>query len=327
MFPERRLRRMRKNAAQRAMRRETRLHGDHLIYPVFVAEGLSQPQPIASLRGISTWPLNQVVASLEKPVRNGLRSVILFGSPAEKDEIGSSAAESDGVVQTAIRNLKRAYGEDLLVMADVCMCQYTDHGHCGIVDGNRVVNDESLAALADIAASYADAGVDWVAPSDMMDGRVGAIREALDEAGHEDVSILSYAVKYASAFYGPFRDAVSSTPQFGDRRSYQMDPGNWREALLEALQDEDEGADALMVKPAGPYLDILRLLRDETDLPLAGYQVSGEYAQLVAADERGWLDFERALYESVLGIRRAGADWIITYGAVQLLDMLRAEKI
>lgn len=321
-FPELRLRRTRRTPALRAMFTETRLAASDLIWPLFVGEGLSGPQPISSLTGQMLHDLPGLAKRIEPQVKQGLKAVLLFGKPAHKDPEATEADADDGVVQTAIRNLRRAYGDELVIMADVCMCAYTSHGHCGIVDGKDIDNDKTLGVLSAIALSYAEAGADWVCPSDMMDGRVAAIREILDEEGFGETAIMSYAVKYASAFYGPFREAVDSTPSFGDRRSYQMNPANRREAMLEAFQDEEEGADMLMVKPAGPYLDVLADLREATDLPLAAYQVSGEYASIRAAAEKGWLDYRASITESVLGIRRAGADLVVSYATPDLLAWL-----
>jgi porphobilinogen synthase len=324
-YPEHRLHRVRRTATIRGAFQEVRLHPSDLIWPIFVSEQSDTRQAIASLEGQYVYPLHEVVSVVRDAMQKGVRAVILFGKPQEKDAEGSEASDEHGCVQEAIRALKQNFGDELFVLADVCMCQYTDHGHCGIIKDQSIDNDATVGHLADIALSYAQAGVDWVAPSDMMDGRVTAIRAALDEHEFEHVGIMSYSVKFASAFYGPFRDAADSTPSFGDRRSYQMQPANGREALLEAAQDEEEGADALMVKPAGPYLDVLWQLRQDTDLPLAAYQVSGEYASICAAAANGWLDRKGALLESVLSIKRAGADLIITYAAPELAQWLRSD--
>lgn len=321
MFPDVRLRRNRTNSATRALLEETTLLPQDLIWPMFVADGLSQSEPIQSLPGISTHPISGIAKAAEPAIEKGIRAVLLFGKPASKDAQGSEADNEDGPVQNAVRNLKRQYGDDLVVITDVCMCAYTDHGHCGIVKDKTIDNDETIAALANIAVSHAQAGADWVAPSDMMDGRVGAIRDALDQHDLGETLLMSYAVKYASAFYGPFREAANSTPSFGDRRSYQMNPPNFREAMREAAFDTDEGADILMVKPAGPYLDIISQLRDDTDQPIAAYQVSGEYASICAAAEKEWLDFDTSIWEATIGIKRAGADLIISYAAPQLAAM------
>jgi len=285
------------------------------VHPLFVRDGFAAERPIASMPGHAQRTVDRLDSEVAGLAELGVRSVLLFGIPDEKDEHGSGAWDPAGPVPRAITEIKRR-DSTVTVIADVCLCEYTSHGHCGVLDERyAVVNDATLALLARAAVTYADAGADIVAPSAMMDGQVAAIRSALDDAGHTDVAILAYAVKYASAFYGPFRDAAQSAPAFGDRRAYQMAPPNAREALREAKLDEDEGADMLMVKPAGPYLDIIHRVRESTDLPLAAYQVSGEYAMLKAAAERGWIDEPRAAMESLLGIRRAGADLVITYYA------------
>jgi porphobilinogen synthase len=283
---------------------------------MFVRDGTGAEWPIASMPGHAQRTVDRLAAELDRVAELGIGAVLLFGVPDEKDETGSGAWDPAGPVPRAIEEIKRRHA-GVTVIADVCMCEYTSHGHCGVLDrdSGRVANDATLALLARAATAYADAGADIVAPSAMMDGQVAAIRSGLEAAGHEDVAILAYAVKYASAFYGPFRDAAQSAPAFGDRRAYQMDPANAREALREAALDEREGADMLMVKPAGPYLDIIQRVRAASSLPLAAYQVSGEYAMLKAAAERGWIDESRAALESLTGIRRAGADLIITYYA------------
>ncbi len=326
-FPEQRPRRLRRTAAVRRLVAETRLSVDDLVAPLFVKEGIDQPQPIPSMPGV----FQHTQESLRKEVRAladlGIPAVILFGVPATKDARGSGGDDPDGVVQVALKNLRDEVGDRLVLMADNCLDEYTDHGHCGILTSSgEVDNDATLERYASIAVAQADAGVDVVAPSGMMDGQVGAIRAALDGAGHTDVAILAYAAKYASAFYGPFREAAESTPAFGDRRAYQMDPANAREALHEVTLDAAEGADMLMVKPAGPYLDVVQRVRERFDLPLAAYQVSGEYAMLKAASERGWLDERRAALESLVGIRRAGADLVITYFAKDAARWLRDER-
>jgi porphobilinogen synthase len=320
-FPAVRMRRLRRSDALRRLTRETRLSRDDLVLPLFVVEGRGVREPVASMPGVFRHSVDRLAAEAKEVHRLGIPAVLLFGVPAAKDAVGSGADATDGVVQRAVEALKAAE-PDLAVITDVCLCEYTDHGHCGIVRGAEVQNDPTLARLASAAVSHARAGADVVAPSDMMDGRVGAIRRALDEAGFPDVAILSYAAKYASAFYGPFREAAESAPQFGDRRGYQMDPANAREALREMRLDLAEGADALMVKPALPCLDVLAAARRELDVPLAAYHVSGEYAMLRAAAERGWLDGERAMLESLLAIKRAGADWILTYAAKDVAPML-----
>jgi porphobilinogen synthase len=320
-FPVNRLRRLRRSESLRRMVRETRLSRDDLILPLFVVEGNGVRDPIASMPGVQRFSVDQVIEETKRVEGLGVPAVILFGIPDEKDAVGSGADAANGIVQRAVSAVK---GElpDLVVMTDVCLCEYTDHGHCGIVEGEEVRNDPSVERLAATALSHARAGADIVAPSDMMDGRVAAIRRSLDEHGFSQVPIVSYAAKFASAYYGPFRDAAESTPQFGDRRSYQMDPPNRREALREMRLDYEEGADVLMVKPALPYLDILADARREFDVPLAAYHVSGEYAMIHAAAERGWIDGERAMEEALISIKRAGADWILTYAAAEIAEKL-----
>jgi len=313
-FPTVRMRRLRRTEALRRMTRETRLSRDDLVLPLFAVEGTGVRQPVASMPGVERLSADQIAEEAKRVADLGLPAVILFGIPAAKDARGSGADAADGVVQRAVGAAKRA-APDLVVMTDVCLCEYTDHGHCGVLDGDEVANDPSLERLAATAVSHARAGADVVAPSDMMDGRVAAIRRALDAAHCESVPILAYAAKYASAFYGPFREAAESAPAFGDRRGYQMDPPNRREALREMQLDLDEGADALMVKPAVPYLDVLAEARRRFDVPLAAYHVSGEYAMLMAAAERGWIDGPRAVQETLVAIKRAGADFILTYAA------------
>jgi porphobilinogen synthase len=289
---------------------------------MFVEAGISEEKPVGSMPGVKRLPVAGAAELAARARDLGLGGVILFGIPETKDERGSGASAPDGIVQTAIRAIRDSVGDELVIMADTCLCEYTSHGHCGLVDGDRILNDETLPLLAAAAVSQAEAGADVVAPSDMMDGRVRAIRDALDESGHPETPILSYAVKYASAFYGPFRDAADSTPSFGDRRSHQMDPANAREAIREAELDIQEGADAIMVKPALPYLDVIAAVRQAVDVPLAAYQVSGEFAMLRAAGANGWLDEARAAYESLLSIRRAGADFIVTYFAQEIAEQL-----
>ncbi len=313
--PRARPRRLRRTAALRDALGETTLRAAQLVHPLFVRDGFAAERPIASMPGHAQRTVDRLDSEVAGLAELGVRSVLLFGIPDEKDEHGSGAWDPAGPVPRAITEIKRR-DSTVTVIADVCLCEYTSHGHCGVLDERHaVVNDATLPLLARAAVTYADAGADIVAPSAMMDGQVAAIRSALDDAGHTDIAILAYAVKYASAFYGPFREAAQSAPAFGDRRAYQMAPPNAREALREAKLDEDEGADMLMVKPAGPYLDIIHRVRESTDLPLAAYQVSGEYAMLKAAAERGWIDEPRAAMESLLGIRRAGADLVITYYA------------
>ncbi len=320
-FPRTRMRRLRRTEALRGMVRENRLHRDDLILPLFVVEGEGVRQPVSSMPGVHRFSVDQVVTECKEVADAGVPSVILFGVPDEKDARGSGADAAGGITQRAIEAIKSQV-PDLVVMTDVCLCEYTDHGHCGLIEGDTVSNDSSVARLAATALSHAQAGADIVAPSDMMDGRVAAMRTLLDDHGFEETPILSYAAKFASAYYGPFREAAESTPAFGDRRAYQMDPPNRREALREMRLDLEEGADALMVKPALPYLDILADARREFDVPLAAYHVSGEYAMIHAAAERGWIDGERAMEEALISIKRAGADWILTYAAKDIAGKL-----
>ena len=321
VFPEYRPRRLRRTETFRAMIRETRLAPEQMIYPLFVLPGKGVREPVPSMPGVFRLSVDQLAAEARDCLALGVRSVLLFGLPEKKDGLGSGAYAKNGIVQQAIRELKNRAPE-MTVVTDVCLCEYTDHGHCGCLAGEDVDNDATLELLAKTALSHAQAGADMVAPSDMMDGRVSEIRTALDEENFHNVPIMSYAVKYASAFYGPFRDAAECAPQFGDRRGYQMDPANSREALREATLDVDEGADILMVKPAIAYLDIIARLHDEFDLPVAAYQVSGEYAMIKAAAERGWIDGERVMAESLIAIRRAGADIILTYFAKEMARVL-----
>ena len=321
----RRGRRLRRSPALRRLVRETRLHPEMLVLPVFVDGRLDAPAPIASLRGHMRWPPGRVTDVARGAAAAGVGGLLLFGLPPEKDAEGGAAGDPLGPVPMALRAV-RAAGTHLALMADVCLCEYTTHGHCGILrsDGS-VDNDATLPRLAEAAAVYAGAGADIVAPSDRMDGRVAAIRQELDEAGHSETAILSYAAKYASAYYGPFRGAAECAPEFGDRSGYQLDPANAREARLELDADAVEGADMLMVKPAGPYLDIIAAARSRSDLPLAAYQVSGEFAALVAASERGWMDLRRGALECLVGIARAGADIIVTYFALEAAAWLTEE--
>ncbi|HEX6966696.1 MAG TPA: porphobilinogen synthase [Gemmatimonadaceae bacterium] len=321
-FPNFRPRRLRRTPALRRLVRETRLDATQLVLPLFVRSGSRIRQAVESMPGVAQTSVDEMLRDAERAARVGVGGVLLFGIPDTKDAIGSSAWDDKGPVQEAVRALKREL-PDLVVITDVCMCEYTDHGHCGVLRDGDVDNDATLELLAREAVSHACAGADIVAPSDMMDGRVRTIRRALDAEGLSQVAIMSYAAKYASSFYGPFRDAAESTPQTGDRRSYQMDAGNADEAMREVWADIEEGADMVMVKPAGPYLDIVTRVKQETSYPLAAYQVSGEYAMIQAAAERGWLDGERAMMESLLGIRRAGADVILTYFATKAAEMLR----
>jgi porphobilinogen synthase len=315
------MRRLRRTEALRGLARETRLHRENLILPCFVVGGSGAREPVGSMPGVHRFSVDQLVSEAKAVADLGIPGVLLFGIPADKDARGTGADAADGVVQRAVEALKQQV-PGLAVMTDVCLCEYTDHGHCGIVEGEHVVNDASVARLASAALSHARAGADVVAPSDMMDGRVAAIRSLLDDHGFEDVAILSYAAKFSSAYYGPFREAAESAPAFGDRRSYQMDPPNRREALREMRLDLEEGADVLMVKPALPYLDVLSEARRLFDVPLAAYHVSGEYAMIHAAAERGWIDGERAMEEALVAIKRAGADWILTYAAKDLARRL-----
>jgi porphobilinogen synthase len=314
VFPELRLRRLRRTETMRRLVRETNVEVGDLIYPLFVEEGTGIKREISSMPGICRLSPDRLPAEVEDIARLRIPAVILFGIPQEKDEVASMAYHPDGVVQRAIRTIRRSVPE-LLLLTDVCLCEYTSHGHCGVVSNGGVDNDRTLALLAKTALSHAEAGADIVAPSDMMDGRVKAIREELDGKGFQHIPILSYAAKYASAFYGPFREAAESAPQFGDRRSYQMDPPNVREALREVEADIHEGADMVMVKPALAYLDVIRRVRDTFNHPLVAYNVSGEYSMVKAAAQQGWLDEKRTTMEILTAIKRAGADLIITYHA------------
>jgi porphobilinogen synthase len=323
-FPIVRMRRTRQNERLRSLVRETHLNVEQLIYPLFIAENIDEPREISSMPGIMQWPLEYLGREAERVAGLGIPAVLLFGLPSEKDEVGSQAYAAQGIIQRAIRLLK-AKTPDLLVMTDVCLCEYTSHGHCGVIHNGNVQNDESLDLLAHMALSHVEAGADVVAPSDMMDGRVGAIRRALDEHGFSSTPIMAYSAKYASGFYGPFREAAASAPQFGDRRSYQMDPANVREALREIDLDIAEGADIVMVKPALAYLDVIQRVREHCDLPIAAYNVSGEFAMIKAAAQRGWIDERRIVVEVLTGIRRAGADMIITYFAPDVAQWLGEE--
>lgn len=326
-FPITRMRRLRRTDALRSLVRETHLRPSALIHPLFICHGEGVRKPIGSMPGVFNLSVDEALKEAETCAQLGIGGLLLFGLPSQKDEAGSGAYAADGIVQQALRVMKANRRLDSLVqIADVCLCEYTSHGHCGVLtrDGDHVhvENDASLLLLAKTAASLAEAGADIVAPSDMMDGRVAAMRAAMDTAGKYDTPILSYAAKFASAFYGPFREAAASTPQQGDRRGYQMDGANTREAMREIEIDIEEGTDMLLMKPAGPYLDIIRAARDRFDLPLGAYQVSGEYSMLHAAFERGWLDRDRAMLESLLSIRRAGADFIVTYFAKEAAKLL-----
>jgi len=307
-------RRLRHTANLRAMVRETRLHKEDLIYPIFVVEGENQKNPVQSMPGVFQVSLDRLNEEIEEVVKLGIKSVILFGIPHEKDEVGSGAYHDHGIVQRAIAQIKQQYS-DLVVIADTCLCEYTDHGHCGVVENGQIVNDASLKLLAKTAVSQAKAGADIIAPSNMMDGFVAAIREALDEEGFVHIPIMSYAVKYASAFYGPFREAAESTPKFGDRKTYQMDPANRLEALREAEADVEQGCDFLIVKPALSYLDIVRDVKNHFNLPVVAYNVSGEYSMIKAAAENGWIDEKGTVLEMLTSMKRAGADLMITYHA------------
>ncbi len=321
-FPATRLRRLRRTQALRDLVSETELSSKHLIQPLFVVAGEGVREEVPSMPGIERFSISELVAETTELQSAGIGSVLLFGIPTVKDDIGSGAYDDEGVIQMAVRALKEAHPE-LVVITDVCLCEYTSHGHCGFVRDGDVDNDVTVELLAKTAISHAEAGADAVAPSDMMDGRVGAIRFQLDEEGHPNTAIVAYSAKYASAFYGPFREAAESTPEFGDRRSYQMNPRNALEAVREAKLDLSEGADMVMVKPALPYLDVIRRVKDETGAPLAAYHVSGEYSMLKAAAEKGWIDGQAAVLESLIAIRRAGADVIVTYFAKEAAQWLQ----
>jgi porphobilinogen synthase len=313
-FPIHRPRRLRRSEALRGFVRETRLSASGMVYPMFACPGTNVRKEVSSMPGIYQQSVDQIVEECREVAGLGIPAVILFGLPEHKDELGAEAADAQGAVQRAIEAIRKAK-LNLLVIADVCLCEYTSHGHCGVMKDGEVLNDPSLVLLADAALSHARAGADLVAPSDMMDGRVAAIRQRLDENNFEDVAILSYAAKYCSSFYGPFREAAQSSPQSGDRRSYQMDPANAREALREVALDLEEGADIIMVKPALPYLDVVRRVRERFDVPLGAYNVSGEYSMVKAAARNGWIDEKRVVLEVLTGIQRAGADIILTYHA------------
>ncbi len=320
-FPVTRLRRMRRTSRLRELVRETRLDLADFVMPYFVCPGEGVVHPLEGLDGIAQRSVDELCREVEECVELGVSAILLFGIPEEKDDVGSGAYDENGIVQRALHELRDRFPQ-LVLATDVCLCEYTAHGHCGVVEAEEVVNDPSLELLVRTAVSHAEAGADAVCPSDMMDGRVAAIRVALDEAGFEQTPIISYAAKYASAFYGPFREAAESAPAFGDRRGYQMDSGNLREALRESALDVEEGADAIIVKPALPYLDVLRAVRERFDLPVGAYNVSGEYAMLKAAAEKGWMDERQAALESLLGIKRAGADFIVSYWTKELAQWL-----
>ncbi|HAA4874589.1 TPA_asm: porphobilinogen synthase [Listeria monocytogenes] len=307
-------RRLRKTKTMRDLVRETVLHTDDLIYPIFVKDGKEPKTEVASMPGVFQYPLHELEEEMRVVESLGIKAVILFGIPAEKDAVGTQAYHDHGIIQEATRLIKKSFPE-ILVVADTCLCEFTDHGHCGDIENGEILNDESLELLKQTAVSQAAAGADIIAPSNMMDGFVQVIREGLDEAGFYDIPIMSYAVKYASAFYGPFRDAAGSAPQFGDRKSYQMDPANREEALREAMSDEQEGADFLIVKPSLSYLDIMRDVKNNTNLPVVAYNVSGEYAMVKAAAQNGWIDEEKIVLEMLTSMKRAGATLIITYFA------------
>jgi porphobilinogen synthase len=321
-FPATRLRRLRRTKALRELVRETELSPAHLVQPLFVTAGTDVREPIETMPGIERLSISEAVVEAAAVQAAGVGAVILFGIPADKDEVGSGAYDDEGVIQMAVRAIKEEHPE-VVVITDVCLCEYTSHGHCGVLnDKGEVDNDISVELLAKTAISHAEAGADAVAPSDMMDGRIGAIRTQLDDEGHTDTSIIAYSAKYASAYYGPFREAAGSTPEFGDRRGYQMDPANAEEAVREAKLDLEEGADMVMVKPATPYLDVVRRVKDATGAPVAAYHVGGEYSMLKAAAANGWIDERQAALETLTGIRRAGADVVITYYAKEAAGWL-----
>jgi porphobilinogen synthase len=325
-FPVYRPRRLRESPLLRSMVRETALRIDDFVYPLFAVHGRGVREPISSMPGQFRLSIDELLKECKDAASMGIPAVLLFGLPRDKDPRGTEAYAEDGIIQQAVRAVKETI-PDLLVITDVCLCEYTSHGHCGVVEDGRIKNDPTLELIARTAVSHAEAGADLIAPSDMMDGRVAAIREGLDESGFPETPIMAYSAKYASAFYGPFREAADSTPQFGDRRSYQMDPANVMEAMREVALDVDEGADIVMVKPALPYLDVIARVKGEFGLPVAAYSVSGEYAMLKAAGQLGWLDEDRAVLEALTGIRRAGADIIITYfakDAARLIEQGRA---
>jgi len=321
-FPTLRPRRLRRKASLRKMVQENRLTVDDLIYPMFVMYGNDQANEVSSMPGVFQYSIDRLLPAVGEVVELGIPAIILFGIPEEKDELGTGAFVDDGIVQQAIRVIKEKYPE-LLVITDVCLCEFTSHGHCGIINEGEVMNDPTLEYLARTAVSHAKAGADMVAPSDMMDGRVAVIREQLDENGYSHIPIMAYSAKYSSAFYGPFRDAADSTPQFGDRRSYQMDPPNGDEAIKETALDIEEGADIVMVKPALAYMDIIRRVKEEFGYPLAAYNVSGEYSMIKAAAAKGWIDEKGVVMEMMIGFKRAGADLVLTYFAKDIAKWLR----
>ena len=320
-YPSYRMRRLRRTPAIRDLVRETKLQLDDLVYPLFVIAGENIKNPISSMPGCYQLSIGNVLPEVREVVRLGIKAILLFGIPAHKDAAATGAYDHEGIVQMAVRAIKDEF-PDLVIITDVCLCEYTDHGHCGVVQEGEVLNDVTLELLSKMAVTHAESGADIVAPSDMMDGRVAAIRNALDDEGLTDTILMSYSSKFASAFYGPFREAAESAPAFGDRKTYQMDPANGEEAVREALLDIEEGADMIMVKPAIPFLDVIHAVKQETKFPLAAYNVSGEYAMIKAAAANGWLDEQRAVLEAITGIKRAGADLIITYHAKDLATWL-----
>ncbi len=327
MFPQSRMRRLRRNSSIRALNTEIRLHTDDLIYPLFVIEGENIKNEIPSMPNIYQYSLDNLLSAVEEAVSLGIKAVIFFGLPAHKDEIGSQAYDENGIIQQAVRLVRQQFSE-LVILTDVCLCEYTSHGHCGLVSGEgKILNDSTLTLLAKTAVSHAKAGADIVAPSDFMDGRVAAIRIALDENGYSDVAVMSYAVKYASAYYGPFREAAGSAPQFGDRKTYQMDPASGiRQAMKEAELDVLEGADYLIVKPALAYLDVIAKARESFQEPIVAYNVSGEYAMVKAAALNGWIDEKKVVLETMIGLKRAGSDMIMTYHALDIARWLKEEQ-
>ncbi len=324
-YPVKRLRRLRYNPSVRDLVRETQLTKNDLIYPLFAISGENIKNEIRSMPGVYQMSIDVLVEECKEVEKLGIPAVILFGIPEHKDEVGSGAYDDNGIIQQAVRAIKKAT-KRLLVITDVCLCEYTSHGHCGVLQGERILNDETVELLVKEAVSHAEAGADIIAPSDMMDGRIGAIRKALDEKGFYEIPIMSYAVKYASGYYGPFRDAAESTPAFGDRKSHQMDIANTNEALREAESDVEEGADIIMVKPAGAYLDIIWRVKEKFQMPTAAYQVSGEYAMIKAAGRNDWIDEQRVMLESLMAIKRAGADMILTYFAKEVAKHLDSNK-
>ena len=316
-----RMRRLRVNEAMRSLVRETSIEKSDLVYPIFIIEGDNIKNPIESMPGIYQYSIDRFEEELDRIIGNGIHTILIFGIPAHKDEVGSQAYDDEGITQRAIRYIKWK-APNLLVIADVCLCEYTSHGHCGLICGDKIMNDETLPLLSKMAVSMANAGADIIAPSDMMDGRVKTIRESLDENGFKDLMIMSYSAKYASGYYSPFRDAAHSAPSFGDRKTYQMDPANVKEAIRECLSDIEEGADVIMIKPALAYLDVIKEVSNRTDYPIAAYNVSGEYSMVKAAAQNGWIDEKRIVMENMIGIKRAGAKIIITYHALDVARWL-----